>query len=92
MLAVEYLSTMPELACIIASMHCTNAPSVQPVLMIFTEATISDSKNYFASLKYKCTDAFFLTVGSTGASVFLYLIIIVADICTDAYCQLNRCY
>jgi hypothetical protein len=92
MLAVEYLSTMPELACIIASMHCTNAPSVQPVLMIFTEATISDCKNYFASLKYKSTDAFFLTIGSTGASVFLQLIVIVADICTNAYRRLNRCY
>jgi hypothetical protein len=92
MLAIERLSATPELACIIAPMHCTNAPSVQPVLMIFTEATISNSKNHFATLKYKCTDAFFLTFGSTGASVFLHLIIIVADTCTDAYCRLNRCY
>jgi hypothetical protein len=34
--------------------------------MTSTEAVISNSENRSATLKYQCTDAFFLTVGSTG--------------------------
>jgi hypothetical protein len=40
-------------------MPSTNAPSIQPVLITFIEAAISNSKKYSATLKYQCTDAFF---------------------------------
>jgi hypothetical protein len=92
MLAVECLSAMPELACAIALMHCNDAPSVQLVLKEFSKIECSNSKFGTVSIHYECTDSSDGTVSSTGASVFLHLIVIAADRCTDAYGQLNWCY
>jgi hypothetical protein len=47
-------------------MPSIDAPSVQSVLMTFTEEAISNSKIHSTTLKYQCTDAFYLTIGSTG--------------------------
>jgi hypothetical protein len=67
MLAIDLLSATSSFACITAPTPSTDAPSFQPVLMTFTEADISKSKNRSATLKYQCTDASFLTVSSIGA-------------------------
>jgi hypothetical protein len=48
----------------------------------------SPTPNDFVSVNYQCTNAFFLTVGSTGASAFLHLIIMTLDRCPDVF---NRC-
>jgi hypothetical protein len=65
MLAVDLLSATSSFAYVLAPMLSTDALSVQPVLMTFTKAAISNSKNRSAILKYQCTQAFFLIVGST---------------------------
>jgi hypothetical protein len=67
MLVVDLLFATSSFACVITLMPSTNTPSVQLVLMTFTQAAISNSKNYSETLKYKCIDTFFLTISSTGA-------------------------
>jgi hypothetical protein len=67
MLVVDLLSATSSFVCAIAPTPSTGAPSLQPMLITFTEAAISNSKNNYAALKYQCTDAFFFTVDSTGA-------------------------
>jgi hypothetical protein len=66
MLAIEHLSTMPELACVIVPTPCTDAQSVQPVLKKFSETKRNNFKFGTVSMNYECTDGFDGTISSTG--------------------------